>query len=82
VAFTFGVALVVGAIISLAVGSWWVLAGAVAVHLIGTGLVLGVIGSRLKEADKPDPVTEARIEEEDDEQPKRPRIHTDPVHLR
>jgi membrane protein implicated in regulation of membrane protease activity len=62
--FTFAVALVVGAIISLAVGSWWVLAAAVAVHLIATALVLGVIGSRLRQADKPDPVTEARITEE------------------
>jgi uncharacterized membrane protein len=62
--FTFAVALVVGAVISLAVGSWWVLAAAVAVHLIGTAVVLGVIGSRLQEEDKPDPVTEARITEE------------------
>jgi hypothetical protein len=61
VAFTFGVALVVGAIVALAVGSWWVLAGAVAVHLIGTTVVLGLVGRRLSEADKPDPVTEARV---------------------
>jgi hypothetical protein len=82
VVFTFGVALVVGAIVALAVGSWWVLAGALAVHLIGTGLVLGVIGSRLREADKPDPVTEARVAEEEDQPPTAPRIHTDPIHLR
>jgi hypothetical protein len=82
VVFTFAVALVVGAVIALAVGSWWVLAGAVAVHAICTGLVLGLVGTRLSEADKPDPVTEARIAEEDDEERKGPRIKTDPIHLR
>jgi membrane protein implicated in regulation of membrane protease activity len=61
--FTLGVAVVVGAIISLAVGSWWVLAGAVIVHMVGTALVLTVIRGRLEQEDKPDPVTEARLEE-------------------
>jgi hypothetical protein len=64
IVFTFGVAVVVGAVVSLAVGSWWVLAAAIVVHLIGTGLVLGVINSRLREEDKPDPVTEARMAED------------------
>jgi hypothetical protein len=64
IVFTFGVAVVVGAVVSLAVGSWWVLAAAIVVHLIGTGLVLGVISSRLREEDKPDPVTEARMAED------------------
>jgi hypothetical protein len=54
----------------------------VAVHLIGTGLVLGLVGSRLSEADKPDPVTEARVAEEEEDEPRGPRIHTDPIHLR
>jgi membrane protein implicated in regulation of membrane protease activity len=64
VLFTLGVAVVVGAIISLATGSWWFLILAVAVHALGTTLVLSRIGSRLKEQDKPDPVTEARLAEE------------------
>ena len=64
IGFTFGVALVVGAVISLATGSWWFLILAVAVHLIGTVLVLGTLAGRLRQQDKPDPVTEARIIEE------------------
>jgi hypothetical protein len=66
IGFTLGVALVVGAVISLATGSWWFLILAVGVHLVATVVVLGTIGSRLGEEDKPDPVTEARLLEEDD----------------
>jgi hypothetical protein len=62
--FTFAIAIVLGGIVSLAIGSWWFLIVAIALHAIGTVIVLGVIGSRLQEADKPDPVTEARIAEE------------------
>jgi membrane protein implicated in regulation of membrane protease activity len=80
--FTFGVAVVVGAIISLAVGSWWVLAAAVAVHVIGTVMVLGLVSKRLQEEDKPDPVTEARLADREDKHPSGPRIRTDPTHLR
>lgn len=65
--FTLGVAIVVGAIISLATGSWWFLILAIGVHIVGTILVLSRIGSRLQEQDKPDPVTEARLAEEPDE---------------
>jgi membrane protein implicated in regulation of membrane protease activity len=61
--FTLGVAVVVGAIVSLAIGSWWVLAAALIVHLLGTALMLVVIRGRLEQEDKPDPVTEARLEE-------------------
>jgi uncharacterized membrane protein len=64
VGFTLAVAIVVGAIISLATGSWWFLALAVAVHAIGTFIVMGSIGMRLRQQDKPDPVTEARLVEE------------------
>jgi membrane protein implicated in regulation of membrane protease activity len=67
VLFTLGVAIVVGAIISLATGSWWFLVLAVVVHALGTILVVSRIGSRLQEEDKPDPVTEARLAEEPDE---------------
>jgi membrane protein implicated in regulation of membrane protease activity len=65
VGFTFGVAVVVGAVVSLATGSWWFLILAIAVHLVATAIVLGTIGARLREQDKPDPVTEARLVEEE-----------------
>jgi membrane protein implicated in regulation of membrane protease activity len=65
--FTLGVALVVGAVVSLATGSWWFLILAVGIHAIATIIVLSRIGTRLQEQDKPDPVTEARIAEPPDE---------------
>jgi hypothetical protein len=71
VGFSLAVALVVGAIVSLATGSWWFLILAVAVHLIGTIAVMGTIGSRLRQEEKPDPVTEARLAEEPDRRERR-----------
>jgi membrane protein implicated in regulation of membrane protease activity len=63
VIFTLGTAIVVGAIIALATGYWWVLALAVLVHLSVTAFVMWFIFRRLDEhAGKPDPTTEARIE--------------------
>jgi hypothetical protein len=41
-------------------------------HAIATVIVLTTIGSRLREQDKPDPVTEARLAEE---QPEGDRPH-------
>ena len=67
IGFTLAVAIVVGAIISLATGSWWFLILAIAVHAFGTFIVMGTIASRLRQQDKPDPVTEARRIEEPDE---------------
>jgi membrane protein implicated in regulation of membrane protease activity len=66
VGFTLAAAVVVGAIVSLATGSWWFLILAVGVHLVATLVVVGAIGKRLREQDKPDPVTEARLLEQDD----------------
>jgi hypothetical protein len=63
-AFTFAVAIVVGAVVALITGSWWVLGAAVLVHALGTGVVLLGIGSRLQQRDKPDPLTEARVKDE------------------
>ena len=58
--------LVVGAIVSLATGSWWFLIVALAAHAIGTLVVLAYTMSKVTDdKDKPDPVTEARIEEEE-----------------
>jgi membrane protein implicated in regulation of membrane protease activity len=63
VAFTFAAAVVVGAIIALATGQWWVLAAAVLLHFAGTAFVLTFIWKRMDEQDKPDPLTEARLED-------------------
>ena len=68
VGFTFAMAVVVGAVVSLATGSWWFLLLAVAAHVIATLAVLGTLASRLREQDKPDPVTEARLLEEEREE--------------
>ena len=67
VGFTFGVAVVVGGVVSLGTCSWWFLILAIALHATGTAVVLGTIGRRLREQEKPDPITEARIVEEGDE---------------
>jgi membrane protein implicated in regulation of membrane protease activity len=59
------VALVVGAIALLALKTWIVLAVVLAVHAIGTIVVVGfALGRANQTGDKPDPVTEARLEEE------------------
>lgn len=63
--FTFAVALVVGGIVSLATGSWWFLMLAIGLHIVGTTAVLATVGSRLRQEDKPDPITEARLAEQD-----------------
>jgi membrane protein implicated in regulation of membrane protease activity len=56
---------VVAAVVALALQSWWVLAVALLLHAVAT---VAVVGYTLRYAeqtgDKPDPVTEARIEEE------------------
>ena len=57
-------ALVVGAIGALALHRWWVLIVALAAHLAVSAFVLGFVGRLLENKDKPDPVTEARLEEE------------------
>jgi hypothetical protein len=63
VIFTAATVIVVAVIIALATDNWIFLPIAIAVHAIGTVLVLGAIAPRLKDADKPDAVTEARLEE-------------------
>ena len=63
VGFSFAMFVVVGGIVTLATGSWWFLILAVGLHALGTLAVLGTIGSRLRQQDKPDPVTEVRMEE-------------------
>lgn len=64
VALLAAAALVVGAIGVLAFDTWWVLIVAVAAHLVASWFVLVMLGRVLSNKDKPDPVTEARLEEE------------------
>ena len=64
VIFTAATALVVGLVAALATDNWIFLPVAMGVHVLATVLVLMVIWPRLKDADKPDPVTEARLEDE------------------
>lgn len=63
------VAIVFG--IAAAVGEWWILPVALVVHAAGFSLVMAVLVPRLRDTDKPDPVTEARLEEEAVEEQKR-----------
>jgi hypothetical protein len=73
IGFTLATALVVGAVVSLATGDWWFLLLALGAHLLGTVAVLASVGSRLRQQDKPDAVTEARLAEQGDEG-ERPRL--------
>jgi len=62
VAFTLAAAIVVGAIIGVSTGFWWALAIAMLIHFTATAFVMVFLGRRMAQQDKPDPVTEARIE--------------------
>jgi membrane protein implicated in regulation of membrane protease activity len=64
VLMTLATALVVGGILALATGSWWALLIPLAFHGLATFVVLSGIFKRVEQGDKPDPVTEARLEEE------------------
>jgi hypothetical protein len=64
VGFTLATAVVVGAILALATDEWWTLLIPLALHGIGSFLVLSGVFKRIDEGDKPDPVTEARLEDE------------------
>jgi membrane protein implicated in regulation of membrane protease activity len=60
-----GVALLVGVVASLATGSWWLLLAAMLVHGLASALVVGVtMRAASQDVDKPDPVTQARREEQ------------------
>jgi type IV secretory pathway TrbD component len=59
-------AVVVAAIAVLAFQTWWALVIALGAHAIGSTLVIGYTYRRTQASgDKPDPVTEARVEEEE-----------------
>jgi membrane protein implicated in regulation of membrane protease activity len=56
--------LVVGGIAALATGSWWALVIPVVLHVIGTIIVVSGVFKRVDQGDKPDPVTEARLDDQ------------------
>jgi membrane protein implicated in regulation of membrane protease activity len=64
VLMTLATALVVGGVLALATGSWWALLIPVALHGVATFLVISGIFKRVDQGEKPDPVTEARLDEE------------------
>jgi membrane protein implicated in regulation of membrane protease activity len=62
---TLGTAVVAGGVLALITGEWWTLLIPVALHGVCTLLVVGgVLKLVNEERDKPDPATEARLEEE------------------
>lgn len=67
-------ALTVGAVASLALESWWILVGVMAVHAIASAVVVAFTLRQTDKDDKPDPVTAARIEEEGTSE-ERDRMH-------
>jgi membrane protein implicated in regulation of membrane protease activity len=69
--------LMVGAIASLALGSWWILVAVMAVHALGSAAVIGyAFLAASQDEDKPDPVTQARLEEEEEDAPAdEPDVH-------
>jgi membrane protein implicated in regulation of membrane protease activity len=57
-------ALMLGVIASLALGSWWILVAVMVVHGVASAVVVGyALRQADRSRDKPDPVTEARLEE-------------------
>jgi len=69
IVFTAATALVVGAVVALATGSWWVLPLALILYGVATFGVMAVTGKALTQYDKPDPNVEAREEMEGDGEP-------------
>ena len=61
---TLGTALVAAAILVLVTGEWWTLLIPVVIHALGTTLVLTGVFKVLGERDKPDAVTQARLDDE------------------
>ena len=64
VALTVATIATVALIVVLATGSWWALPIAMAGHLVALVVVMRPIYRAMGQQDKPDPVTEARLEEE------------------
>ena len=64
IVFTLATAGVVLIVAALATGSWWLLPVALLVHAAATTIVVVSIRRAAAQGGKPDPVTEARVEEE------------------
>ena len=78
IAITFATALTAGAALVLATDEWILLPAALLVHFLGTVLVVAVTGKALTQQTKPDPATEARVDEEGvreraEQQPEEPK---------
>lgn len=61
---TLGTAVVAAAVLVLVTGEWWTLLIPVAIHALGTTLVLTGVFKVLGERDKPDPVAQAHLDDE------------------
>jgi membrane protein implicated in regulation of membrane protease activity len=64
VLMTFATVFVVAGIAALATGSWLALVIPVALHVVATVVVVSGVFKRLDQGEKPDPVTEARLDDE------------------
>jgi hypothetical protein len=64
IAVTFVLAVVVGAIVSLVTGSWWLLAVAILVHGVGTLLVTGLTLGATTETEHASPALAEQLERE------------------
>jgi hypothetical protein len=65
VIFTAATALVVGLIVALATDNWIFLPVALAVHAVGTVLVMVAIGEKVADDPAPDPIVQERLDEEE-----------------
>jgi membrane protein implicated in regulation of membrane protease activity len=66
--------IVVAAVVALLLQSWWALLAVLFMHALATAAVVAYTLLRVSEQrEKPDPVTEARIEEEQHLRPARDR---------
>jgi membrane protein implicated in regulation of membrane protease activity len=61
---TLAAAAIVAAILVLATGKWWTIFFPLVAHGIGTTLVTRGVLRMLDERDKPDPVTQAHLDEQ------------------
>ena len=64
VAFTLATAATVALVAVLATGTWWALPIALAGHIAALVLVMRPVYGAMSQQEKPDPVAEARLEEE------------------
>jgi membrane protein implicated in regulation of membrane protease activity len=61
--------LVVAAVVGLATGMWWVLGVVLVLHVTAFLVVMTPVMRSLEGGDKPDPITDARLEEEEGRSP-------------